>query len=93
MINFTEHFSTDFQEFKASTAESINKIEHPILENVTGHDAVKTEDMKRQVELLQNENNRLRMKSESLLKVIELLSVQQINTREINGNTEKIITV
>ena len=52
-----------------------------------GHDAVQTEDMKQQVELLQNENNRLRMELESLLKVIELLSVQQINTRE------KFITV
>ena len=30
---------------------------------------------------------------EALLKVIELLSVQQINTRKINSNTEKIITV
>ena len=33
------------------------------------------------------------MESESLLKVIELLSVQQINTRKINGNIEKFITV
>ena len=33
------------------------------------------------------------MESESLLKVIELLSVQQINTREINDNTENFITV
>ena len=30
------------------------------------------------------------MKSESLLKVIELLSVQQINTHEANDNTENI---
>ena len=49
--------------------------------------------MKQQVELLQNENNRLRMETESLFKAIELLSVQQINTRKINGNTEKFITV
>ena len=28
-----------------------------------------------------------------MLKVIELLSVQQINTREINDNTENFITV
>ena len=33
------------------------------------------------------------MESKSLFKVIELLSVQQINTREINDNTEKFITV
>ena len=33
------------------------------------------------------------MKIQSLLKVIELLSVQQINTREINNNTEKFVTV
>ena len=33
------------------------------------------------------------MESESLLKVIELLSVQQINTREINSNTEKFRAV
>ena len=49
--------------------------------------------MKQQVELLQNENNRLRMESESLLKVIELLSVQQINTHEANDSTENVITV
>ena len=33
------------------------------------------------------------MESESLLKVTELLSVQQINTREINDNRENFITV
>ena len=43
-----------------------------------GHDTVHAEDIKQQVELLKNENNRLRQESESLLKVIELLSVQQI---------------
>ena len=35
-----------------------------------GHGTLQTKDMKQQVELLQNENNRLRMESESLLKVI-----------------------
>ena len=49
--------------------------------------------MKQQVELLQNENNRLRMESDALLKVTELLSVQQINTHEANNNTENFITV
>ena len=93
MISVTENFATDFQEFKASTAERIDKIERVIRENVMEHDTVQTEDMKQQAELLQNENNRLRMESESLLKVIELLSVQQINTREINDNTENFITV
>ena len=63
------------------------------MEHVTGHDTVKTEDMKQEVELLQHENNRLRMESVSLLIVTESLSVQQINTREINGNTEKFIAV
>ena len=52
-----------------------------------GHDTVQTEYVKQQVQLLQNGNNRLRMESESLLKVIELLSVQQINTHEANNNT------
>ena len=33
------------------------------------------------------------MESESLLKVIELLSVQQINTHEANDSTENVITV
>ena len=33
------------------------------------------------------------MASESLLKIIELLSVQQANSREINGSTENFITV
>ena len=46
--------------------------------------------MKQQVELLQNENNRLQKESESLLKVIELLPVQQLITREINDNTENV---
>ena len=82
-----EHFVTDFQEFKTSTAERIDKIERLSWENVMEHDTVQTEDIKRQEELLQNENNRLRMESESLLKVIELLSVQQINTYEANHNT------
>ena len=49
MINITEHFATDFQEFKVSTAESINKIEPLIWENVMGHDTVQTEYMKQQV--------------------------------------------
>ena len=52
MIN--EHFAIDFQEFKASIAENIDRIECLILENVTGHDTVKTETMKQQVGLLQN---------------------------------------
>ena len=54
---------------------------------------VQTEYIKQQVELLQDENNRLRMESQSLLKIIELLSVQQINTHEANDNTENFITV
>ena len=33
------------------------------------------------------------MESESLLKVTELLSVQEINTHEANDNTENFITV
>ena len=72
MINITEHFATDFQEFKASITEKIDKIQLFIWENVMGYDTVQTEDMKQQVQLLQNENNRVRMESESLLKVIEL---------------------
>ena len=93
MINVMEHFVTDFQEFKTRTAEKIDKIERLSWENVMGHDTVQTEYIKQQVELLQNENNRFRMESESLLKVIELLSVQQINTHESNGNTENFITI
>ena len=77
MIIVMEHFATDFQKFKASTAEKIDKTELLLWENVMGHDTVQTEDMKQQVELLEKENNRLRMESESLFKVIELLSVQQ----------------
>ena len=41
-----------------------------------GHETVQTEDMKQRLELLQNENSRLKIESKSLLKVIELLSVQ-----------------
>ena len=43
--------------------------------------------------MLQNENRRFRIESEPLLKVIELLSVQQINAHEINDNTESFIAV
>ena len=93
MINVMEHFVTDFQEFKASTAERIDKIERLSRENVMGHDTVQTEDINQQVELLQNENNRLRVESKLLLKIIELLSVQQINTHEHNNNTENFIAV
>ena len=57
MINVTEYFASDFQEFKASTAERIHKIERIIWENVIGHDTVQTEDIKQQVKLLKNENN------------------------------------
>ena len=89
--NVTEHFATDFQEFKASNAERIDKIERLTWENVMVHDTVPTEDMKQQAELLQND--RFRMESESLLKVYDLLSVHQINTREINDNTENFMTV
>ena len=70
----TEHFAIDFQELKASTAERIDKTKPLIWENAMDM-TVQTEDMKQQVEFLQNENNRLRMKSESMLKVIEFLSV------------------
>ena len=92
MINVVEHFVADFQELKASTAERIDKIERLSWENVMGHDTIQTKYLKQQVELLQNENDRLRMESESLLKVTELLSVQQINTHEANNNTDNFIT-
>ena len=78
MINVMEHFVTDFQEFKVTIAERINKIEYLLCENAMGHGTIKIGDMKQQVELLQHENSRLRIESKSLLKVIELLSVQQI---------------
>ena len=77
----------------AILSDEHTQIERLLWENATGNDAVQTEDMKEQVELLQNENNRLRMQSESFLEVIELLSVQQINTPEITDNTENFITV
>ena len=54
MINVMEHFVTDFEEFKASTAEKIDKIEPLSWENVMAHDTVETEYIKQQVELLQN---------------------------------------
>ena len=38
------------------------------------HDTVQTEYIKQQIEVLQHENNRLRMESESLLKVIIVIS-------------------
>ena len=54
---------------------------------------VQTEYIKQQADLLQDENNRLMIGSQSLLKVIELLSVQQINTHEASDNTGNFITV
>ena len=48
VINITKHFACDFQNFKASTAGRIDKIERLIWENVMGHDTVQTEDMKQQ---------------------------------------------
>ena len=54
---------------------------------------VQTEYIKQQADLLQDENNRLMIGSQSLLKVIELLSVQQINTHEANDNTGNFTTV
>ena len=70
MINSMEPFVTDFQEFTSSTAEKIAKVERLLWENVTGQDTVQTEYIKQHVELLQNENNGLRMESKPLLKVI-----------------------
>ena len=113
-INVTKHFASDFQEFKASTTEGIDKIERLTLEestpqngqthwsnsplptnclsvfdhfmwlalkglilgNFTEYETVKTKNMKQQEEFIENENNRLKMEVESLLKANELLSVQ-----------------
>ena len=96
MIIVKEYFANHFQEFKASTTERIwENVGNVglIWENVMGHETIQAEYMKQQVELLQNENNKLRMETESSRKVLELLSVQQINTREINDNTENLIVV
>ena len=51
MINVMEHFVTNFQEFKTSTAERIDKIEGLLWENVMGHDTIQTEYIKQQGEL------------------------------------------
>ena len=83
----TEHFATDFQEFKASTAERIDKIERLIWSHVRGRDRVQTEDMKHDYSSYKMKIIDLGSELESLLKVIELLSVQQINTCEINDNS------
>ena len=99
MINVTEHFATDFQELKSSSTERIDKIERLILENVAEYETkdmkheVKTKVMEQQIELFQNGHNRLKVETESLFKVIELLLAHQINTGKIHGNTEKIIKV
>ena len=49
IINVMEHFVNDFQKFKASTAERIDKIERLSLENVMEHDTVQTEYIQQQV--------------------------------------------
>ena len=46
MITVTWNFATDFQEFMTSSAARIDIIQRLILENVAGHDTVKTDDMK-----------------------------------------------
>ena len=59
MINVTEHFATDIQEFKASTTERVDKIEHLLLENVMEYETVKKKEkkeMKQPTELLKNES-------------------------------------
>ena len=61
VVEMESLFSTLMPSFLASTSGRINRIKHLILENVTGQDTVKKEDMKQQVEMLQNENNRRRM--------------------------------
>ena len=50
MINVTEHFATDIQEFKASTTERVDKIEHLLLENVTEYETVKKKRKKKRDE-------------------------------------------
>ena len=85
MINVMKHFATDFQEFKASTAERIDNIECLYYEKMLWDMTVQRKYTK-QLLLLQNENNTLMMESESLPKITELLSVQEINTHEINDN-------
>ena len=67
VVEMESLFSTPMPSFLANTSARINRIKHVILENNTGQDTVKKEDMKQQVEMLQNENNRRRMESESLL--------------------------
>ena len=52
MINVMEHFVTDFQEFKASNTEKIDKIERLSGENIMGHETVQTKYTKQQVQLL-----------------------------------------
>ena len=72
--NTTDRNSEVKIRLRASTAERIDEIECLLWENVTRHDTVQTEYIKQQVELLQNENNRLKMESESLLKWIVINS-------------------
>ena len=50
MINVTEHFATDIQEFKASTTERVDKIEHLLLENVMEYETVKKKKKKKRDE-------------------------------------------
>ena len=42
MINVMDDFLTDVKEYKAITAERIDKIEHLLWENVTGHNMIQT---------------------------------------------------
>ena len=55
-----------------------------------GNDTVQAEDITQQVELLQNEIKQTQTESPALLKVSELLLVQQINTQKIKTTQKKL---
>ena len=46
IINFTDHLTADFQEFKDSTTHRTNEIERPTLHNVTENETATIKDMK-----------------------------------------------
>ena len=63
MINVTEHYVTDLQDYKASITDKIDEIKRLILENVTGNETTKIK--------IRTPNRTLKM--EIILKVSELL--------------------
>lgn len=78
---------------KQSTAGKSDEKKCLMLENITKHETAKITDMRQQIKLQQNKNNRLNMEPKYFLKKTELLAAQQMKTFEIADNKESFTKV